>query len=89
MNKFTVALLACCLISTVAFADKSKSDPVYVGGGRWVCSGNSAACAQIDQNNRQAEQLRQYEYQREQDRAQAAVERERRLQEQDRRDYGR
>lgn len=85
MNKAAFIL---ALIAVSAFA-KDDTRTTYVGQGRYTCNGNSAACAQIDQNNRQAEQLRQYEYQREQDRAQAAVERERRLQEQDRRNYGR
>ena len=56
MNNFFLAVLL-ALIATCATA-KEKPEIVYVGSGRWACSGNSAACAQIDQNNRMIEEQR-------------------------------
>jgi hypothetical protein len=50
----------------------------YVGLGRYSCSGSTAECAQIDQNNRRESEYRARQYQREQDRAQESVERTRR-----------
>ncbi len=59
----------------MAFSVQAEPKVTYVGDGRYTCSGNSVQCAQIDANNRQREAQRQADYQREQDRAQAAVDR--------------
>ena len=69
-------LILVALVSTAQAKDEARV--TYVGDGRYTCSGNSVACAQVDANNRQRESQRQAEYQREQDRAQAYVDRERR-----------
>lgn len=75
--KFQGFALIFVALATTALA-KEDARVTYVGDGRYTCSGNSAACAQVDANNRQRESQRQAEYQRDQDRAQAYVDRERR-----------
>lgn len=79
MNKS--ALVAALLAA--AFAAQAKEDPkvTYVGQGRYTCSGNSPACAQVDANNRNQQERSNYEYKRSQDAAQAVVDRERRKEE--------
>lgn len=74
LHRFALVL---ALFTTTVLA-KDDARVTYVGDGRYTCSGNSATCAQIDANNRQRESQRQAEYQRDQDRAQAYVDRERR-----------
>ena len=69
------ALLLVALVSAAQAKDEARV--TYVGDGRYTCSGNSVACAQVDTNNRQRESQRQADYQREQDRAQSYVDRER------------
>lgn len=75
-NRRVLALLLIGL-STLAHA-KEDARVTYVGDGRYTCSGNSATCSQVEANNRQRESQRQAEYQRDQDRAQSYVDRERR-----------
>jgi len=76
--KKTVLIFA--LIATSAIgADAPKT--TYVGQGRWVCSGSTAACAQVDANNRNEAARRDYDYQRQQDRAQESIDKQRREEE--------
>lgn len=56
----------------------AESKVKYAGEGRYTCKGSSADCAQIDQNNRRETEYRERQYQREQDKAQAYVDRARR-----------
>ena len=65
----------CAILIMMAFSVHAEPKVTYVGDGRYTCSGNSPQCAQIDANNRQREAQRQADYQREQDRAQAVVDR--------------
>lgn len=60
MKPFPLILAILC---GVAFA-KDGSRITYVGDGRYTCSGDLAACAQIEASNRQREQQRQFEYER-------------------------
>lgn len=75
MTKTMPVLLA--LVCMSAFA-KDKSEVTYVGMGRYTCSGNTAACAQIDANNRAQSDRDARQYQERQDHAQGVVDRERR-----------
>lgn len=79
MRRLLIAGLAICFLS-VAYA---SDDPqvTYVGGGRYVCTGNSYKCAQIDQQNQRESERRREDYQRDQDRAQSYVDRDRRREE--------
>jgi hypothetical protein len=56
----------------------AESKVTYAGEGRYTCKGSSVDCAQIDQNNRRETDYRERQYQREQDKAQAYVDRARR-----------
>ena len=56
----------------------AEPEVIYVGLGRYACSGRSAECAQVDQNNRTVFETQRRQYQEEWDRAQAYVERNRR-----------
>lgn len=76
MRKLLTAGLTFCLLS-FAYA-KDDAQVTYVGGGRYVCEGDNYKCAQIDQQNRRESERRREEYQRDQDRAQSYVDRERR-----------
>lgn len=78
--------VATLILGVLVSAAQAKDEPqvTYVGDGRYTCSGSSVACAQIDANNRQRESQRQAEYQRDQDRAQAYVDRARRREEEQR-----
>ncbi len=69
------------VFAMLAFTAHAETKSTYVGTGRFTCQGSSAACAQIDQNNRRESDYRAQQYQREQDRAQAVVDRERREEE--------
>ena len=71
-----VALILVTFVNAALAKDEARAN--YAGDGRYTCSENSIACAQIDANNRTRESQRQAEYQRDQDRAQAYVDRERR-----------
>lgn len=64
MNKMILAV-ACMVVSTYATA-RDKPEVIYAGDGRYVCKGdrNSPTCAQVEANNRQREQQRQWEYER-------------------------
>lgn len=55
MKKISILL---ALVCTLAVA-KDEPKVTYVGLGRYTCSGSSAVCAQIDQNNRALEAQRQ------------------------------
>lgn len=68
-------------VASIAPANAAEPKVTYVGGGRNLCSGNSVACAQIDANNRAQAERDSRQYQQEQDRAQAYVDRERRREE--------
>lgn len=50
----TIAILLALLCTSAIAEDKPKI--TYAGEGRYTCSGNSAACAQIDANNRRISQ---------------------------------
>ncbi len=63
------------ILISMAFSVQAEPKVTYVGDGRYTCSGNSPQCAQVDDNNRQREAQRQADYQREQDRAHAVVDR--------------
>jgi hypothetical protein len=78
-KKPILQVLALILIGLSVLAHaKEDARVTYVGDGRYTCSGNSATCSQVEANNRQRESQRQAEYQRDQDRAQSYVDRERR-----------
>lgn len=47
---FALALVLATAGSAHA-GEKDKGNVTYVGGGRYTCTGNSAACAQVKQNN--------------------------------------
>lgn len=64
--------------TVVSLCAHAESRVTYVGDSRFVCSGNSAACAHVDANNHQRESQRASDNQREQDRAQRYVDQERR-----------
>jgi hypothetical protein len=63
------------ILLTMAFSVQAEPKVTYAGDGRYTCSGNGSQSAQIDANNRQREAQRQADYQREQDRAQAVIDR--------------
>lgn len=79
MRRLLTAVLTFCFLS-VAYA-KDDAQVTYVGGGRYVCKGDSYKCAQIDQQNQSESERRREVYQRDQDRAQSYVNRERRREE--------
>lgn len=81
----TKTLLAVTL-ATFSITSFAESRVTYVGGGRNACSDSSAACAQVDANNRAQSERDSRQYQRDQDRAQAYVDRERRRDEERRND---
>ena len=60
--------LVFAIICNVAIA---KEDPNarYVGGGRYLCDGNAAKCAQIEANNRAQEERERSRYEDDQRRA--------------------
>lgn len=72
-------LLAATALAILEFSAHANSRVTYVGDGRYACQGSSSTCAQIDANNRQRESQRAADYHRDQDRAQAVVDRERRI----------
>ena len=76
-----VLFAALVAMSITAHAEK-QPEAIYAGGGRFVCTGNSAACAQVDSNNRQQQERSDNEYRRSQDAANAYVDRERQKDEQ-------
>ena len=53
MKKYAVLALFVALAPLVSAKD--KAEVTYVGQGRYVCEGKSAACAQIEQSNRALE----------------------------------
>lgn len=76
MKKLLIAVsIATLFVSLTAYAE-TKSE--YVGGGRYLCQGNSTQCAQVDANNRAQSDRDAQRYQQDQDRAQSYVDRERR-----------
>ena len=77
MNRTLLAIT----LAALSCAALAESRVTYVGEGRYACSGHSAECAQIDQNNARESNYRAQQYQRDQDRAQAYVDRERRNEE--------
>lgn len=79
-NKHHKYALVFALLAASALA-KDDARVTYGGDGRYTCSGNNASCAKIDTYNHQREAQRQAEYQRDQDRAQSVVDRERRKEE--------
>jgi hypothetical protein len=59
MNSFriTIATVLLSLLGPQAYAEKSKrSEPHYVGGGRYTCHDKTVGCALIKQNNRRITQ---------------------------------
>lgn len=78
MNLKHVLYVLLGAVTITAYAEKQDTKISYAGGGRWVCSGNSAACAQVESNNRAQSNRGAQEYQRDQDRTQSYVDRERR-----------
>ncbi len=81
MKTVTLVVLVCVLSAPAIGGTKVT----YVGQGRYACSGKSFECAQVDQNNRMVSETHRRQYQDEQDRAQAYIERSRR-EEKERRD---
>lgn len=82
MNK---TLLIAVMIAHASFAfAKDNANSTYVGDGRYACRGSSSACAPVDASNRQRERERTYDTQRDQDRAQRYVDRERERESRDR-----
>lgn len=71
-----LAALAVGAVGPASAADQPKV--TYVGMGRSICSGSTAACAQIDANNRQVDEINRRQYQEQQDRADRYVEESRR-----------
>jgi len=61
--------------TTMSFADPKVT---YVGLGRYSCRGTTAECAPYDQMNQMESERREKAYQREQEKADAYVERGRR-----------
>jgi hypothetical protein len=61
-SSMTKTLLAVTL-AALSFAAGAESPVTYVGEGRYTCRGNSAQCAQIDQNNRRESDYRAQQYQ--------------------------
>lgn len=86
--KLTLAVTITAMLSVTSVMQANAAEPrvTYVGDGRFVCQGDSAACAQVDANNRQREMQRQYQDQRDNDRANRYVEEQRRQDEQRRYD---
>ena len=82
-------ILVATTLALLQFSAHAESPVTYVGEGRNLCRGSSAQCALIDQNNRRESDYRAQHYQRDQDRAQAAVDRERRQDEARRNDQRR
>lgn len=79
------ATLCCASMIMAPSAHAAKPDEakvVYVGGGRNVCHGNAAQCAQIEENNRAQEERERRRYEDDQRRANEYV-RESRHREQD------
>lgn len=74
MKMLATAVFACSL----SFPSFAGPEVTYVGLGRYACSGRSAECAQVDMNNRAVSEMQRRQYQEEQDRAQAYVDRSRR-----------
>ena len=70
--------VALAALAIAAHAEKQDPKISYARGGRNICSGNSAACAQVDSNNRAQSDRDAQRYQQDQDRAQSYVDRERR-----------
>ena len=79
MRRLLTAVLSFYFLS-VAYT-KDDAQVTYVGGGRYVCKGDSYKCAQIDQQNQRESERRMEDNQRDQDRAQRYVDRERRREE--------
>lgn len=76
-----VLFAALAAISMSAHAENKDPKISYSGLGKYSCSGNSAACAQVDSNNRAQSDRDAQRYQQDQDRAQSYVDRERRKEE--------
>ena len=76
-----VLFAALAAMAITAHAEKQDPRISYAGGSRYTCSGDSAACAQVDANNRAQSDRDAQRYQRDQDHAQAVVDRERRKEE--------
>lgn len=63
MNKLLKFSVAGLLLTSAIQAFPSEQPKVtYVGGDRYVCSGRSYECAQIDANNRAQEEREQRRY---------------------------
>ena len=77
-----VLLAALAAMAITAHAEKQDPKISYSGLGRYSCQGNSAACAQVDANNRAQSDRDAQRYQQDQDRAQSYVDRERQKEEQ-------
>ncbi len=73
-----VLFVALAAISIAAHAENKDPKISYSGLGKYSCSGNSAACAQVGSNNRAQSDRDAQRYQQDQDRAQSYVDRERR-----------
>lgn len=85
MTKLQIAtLLSLTLMASQAHTKEAEANIEYVGGGRYSCRGDSFKCVQIEQQNRAESERQRREYQREQDRAQDYVDRERRRYEEQR-----
>lgn len=83
----TLKYLLFAALSAMAVTAHAESKVSYVGSGRYVCSDNSAQCAQIDANNRQQQERSTRDYDRNQDRANSYVDQQRRKDEERRNEY--
>lgn len=79
-----IAIGATIVAASVNTLAGEKPTVNYVGNGRYTCSGNSTACAQIDQNNRVQGELELRRYENEQARAQAYIDHQRLKEDQER-----
>lgn len=61
MSRYLALAIIALSMSAIA---KDDNKPVYVGGGRWACSGNSYECAQVRANNRAQEERERQRYER-------------------------
>jgi hypothetical protein len=71
-------LVLAVIVSAITSPAIGAPEVAYVGLGRYACSGRSSECAQVDINNRIVSEVQRRQYQDEQDRVQAYVEKSRR-----------
>ena len=90
MTKLFLAALMTAITLLPCAQAKDDTKVEYIGGGRYSCQGDSYKCAHIQQENQRESERQRQSYQRDQDRAQDYVDRQRqREDEYMRRTYGR